>query len=87
MKKQPPEIDPIDKIILLESPEKESLGVKVDKALIKQFARRIYGTIKEQMITDREEAEELLKYIFGDVRDEVMKNISEHNKWPRLFGA
>ena len=80
MKKQPPKLDPIERIVLLESPEKESLGVKIDKTLIKQFARRIYGTIKEQMITDREQADELLKAIFGDVRDEVLKELSEQNK-------
>ena len=81
MKKQPPpKLDAIDEIFLLSSPEKESLGVKVDKTLIKQFARRIYGTIKEQMITDNAETEALLKAIFGDVRKEVMKNISEQNK-------
>jgi hypothetical protein len=70
----------IAEIGLIELPEKESLGIKVDKTLIKQFARRIYGTIKEQMITDREEAEQLLNYIFGDVRDEVIKALSDKNK-------
>jgi len=70
MRKQPPK-DAIERLVLIESPEKESLGVKVDKTLIKQFARRIYDSMKEQLATDREEAEALLTYIFGDVRAEI----------------
>ena len=65
---------------LVDSSANESLGVKVDKTLIKQFARRIYGTIKEQMITEREKAEELLNAIFGDVRNEVVQKLFEQNK-------
>jgi len=79
VKPQPPK-DIVEQIVLVHSPEKESLGVKVDKTLIQQFARRIYGTIKEQMITDRDEAEKLLNLIFGGVTDEVLKALSLQDK-------
>ena len=79
MKKQPSQ-DTTEQICLIESPEQEGLGVKIDKTLIKQFARRIYGTIKEQMIDDRDEAEKLLKIIFGDVQEEVLRALFEQNK-------
>ena len=79
MKKQPPQ-DITEQITLIESPE-ESLGVKVDKTLIKQFARRIYDSMKEQLMTDREEAENLLNHIFSTVRTEIeeLETDAQHN--------
>ena len=41
------------------------------KKLIKQLARRIYDDMKEQITSDREQADALLKAIFGDVRAEI----------------
>jgi len=79
MKKQPPQ-DITEQICLIESPE-ESLGITMDKALIKQFARRIYDSMKEQLMTDREEAENLLNHIFSTVRIEIeeLETDAQHN--------
>jgi GGDEF domain-containing protein len=76
MRNQPPK-DVVEQLMLIHSHEKDSLGIKIDDTLIKQFARRIYESMKEQMLTDREEAEELLNAIFGDVRKEV-ESLSSH---------
>ena len=74
MKKQPTG-DIVKRFILIHSPEKEKSDVKIDKTLIKQFARRIYGTIREQIIADRAAVEKLLKAIF-DERGEAI-NLSD----------
>jgi hypothetical protein len=73
--------DLIDIVSRIHSPETESLGVKVDNALIRQFARRIYDSIKQEIISDRVETEALLNYIFSEVHDEIMENLSSerHN--------
>ena len=47
------------------SPETERLEIVVDKALIKQFARRIYDDMKAYLQDDHEEGEKLIRAIFG----------------------
>ena len=47
------------------SSETEKMDVVVDKALIKQFARRIYDDMKAYLQDDREEGEKLIRAIFG----------------------
>ena len=63
MKKQPP----------TESAETENAlaGVAVDKALIKQFARRIYDDFKKWLKEDAARCDALLKLFFADVRAEI----------------
>ncbi len=54
-----------------------------DKTLIKQFVRRIYDSIKQEMITDQKETDALLEAIFGEVKDEIdnlkIKKSNENN--------
>jgi hypothetical protein len=66
--------------VLSRAPERKSAGVKIDKVLIKQFACRIYGTIREQIIADRHSAENLLKAIFGGEWDGSNAIPAEHSR-------
>ncbi|MCL2861741.1 MAG: hypothetical protein FWE22_04960 [Firmicutes bacterium] len=65
MTKQPKEnLNPIEKMALMHSPEKDCIKAKIDKKQIKQFARRLYEDMKKYLTAEHEECEKLLDIIF-----------------------
>ena len=50
--------------------------IVVDKALIKQFAHRIYDDMKAYLQDDREEGEKLIRAIFGGDKAALAEYVS-----------
>jgi len=58
------QLNTIEKMALMHSPERDCIKAKIDKQQIKQFARRLYEDMKEYLISEHEECEKLLDIIF-----------------------
>ena len=84
MKKQPPKNEAEGKDTLSET---KSLDIVVDKALIKQFARRIYDDMKAYLKDERKEGENLIRAIFGGDKELLAEYVAraQQNKENRTL--